>query len=162
MYVRYKLQCKATVVGSGSATYSADMPNIFLEWNQEDPVSQYELNRNTVLQTMQGNRNPFIDNPYLATLIWNGPAAQDTWGLLSEKDFAQNNVYAYPTLTTGKVFIMNTNDIKYNYTVFNSLGQQVKAHIVDNEIDLTGNSAGIYFLNINNENTVKTYRLILQ
>ena len=31
-----------------------------------------------VAQT-QGNRNPFIDNAYLATVIWGGPAAQNTW-----------------------------------------------------------------------------------
>lgn len=162
MYVRYKSQCKATFVGSGSNTYSQDMPNIFLEWNEEDPVSQYEINRNTVLQNMQGNRNPFIDNPYLATMIWNGPAAQDTWGLLSNIDFSQNNTYVYPTLTTGKVSVMNLNEIEYTYTVFNGLGQQIKTTISENEIDLTGNSSGIYFLNMSNENSHKSFKIILQ
>lgn len=64
IYVRYPTQCAATNVGVGSTSYSnfGDMPNIFLEWNMLDPVSQHELNRNEVLQNMQGNRNPFIDN----------------------------------------------------------------------------------------------------
>jgi endonuclease I len=77
MYVRYPSQSIATTVGAGSTTYSVDMPNVFLDWNAADPVSQYELNRNNILNTIQGNRNPFIDNPYLATVIWNGPTAQN-------------------------------------------------------------------------------------
>lgn len=83
MYVRYDSQCLATAVGTGSTTYHTDMPDIFLEWNEEDPVGFYEMNRNNILEGLQGNRNPFIDNPYLATLIWGGPQAPDSWNTLS-------------------------------------------------------------------------------
>lgn len=83
MYLRYPTQCLATNVGSGPTTYNIDMPDIFLEWNEEDPVSQFEKTRNNVLQGIQGNRNPFIDNPYLATMIWGGPQAPDAWNILT-------------------------------------------------------------------------------
>jgi endonuclease I len=53
--------------------------DLFLEWNAADPVSPFELQRNTVIQGAQGNRNPFIDNPYLATLIWGGTPAENRW-----------------------------------------------------------------------------------
>tara|TARA_R110002073_G_scaffold279026_1_gene442983 strand:+ start:246481 stop:247833 length:1353 start_codon:yes stop_codon:yes gene_type:complete len=52
---------------------------LFLEWNIADPVSDFEIQRNTVIQGAQGNRNPFIDNPYLATLIWGGDDADNKW-----------------------------------------------------------------------------------
>lgn len=52
---------------------------LFLKWNAEDPVSAFEVQRNNVIETAQGNRNPFIDNPYLATLIWGGPQAENLW-----------------------------------------------------------------------------------
>ncbi len=52
---------------------------LFLKWNVEDPVSEFEEQRNTVFFGAQGNRNPFIDNPYLATLIWGGDAAENKW-----------------------------------------------------------------------------------
>ena len=52
---------------------------LFLKWNREDPVSAFELQRNNVIESVQGNRNPFIDNPYLATLLWGGEAAENTW-----------------------------------------------------------------------------------
>ncbi|WP_029038161.1 Ig-like domain-containing protein [Salinimicrobium xinjiangense] len=53
--------------------------DLFLKWNAEDPVSAFEIQRNNVIETAQGNRNPFIDNPYLANLIWGGPQAENRW-----------------------------------------------------------------------------------
>lgn len=53
--------------------------DLFLKWNAEDPVSAFEIQRNNVIEGAQGNRNPFIDNPYLATLIWEGEPAENKW-----------------------------------------------------------------------------------
>jgi endonuclease I len=52
---------------------------LFLKWNIEDPVSEFEEQRNDVIYAAQGNRNAFIDNPYLATLIYGGNDAANTW-----------------------------------------------------------------------------------
>tara|TARA_R110000796_G_scaffold250788_2_gene380546 strand:+ start:38196 stop:39560 length:1365 start_codon:yes stop_codon:yes gene_type:complete len=52
---------------------------LFLEWNVADPVSAFEEQRNTIIEGAQGVRNPFIDNPYIATLLWGGPAAENKW-----------------------------------------------------------------------------------
>lgn len=43
---------------------------LLLEWHVEDPVDEFELNRNNVLYDHQGNRNPFIDHPHLAYLMF--------------------------------------------------------------------------------------------
>jgi endonuclease I len=42
-----------------------------LLWNLQDPPDDFERNRNNVIYSFQKNRNPFIDDPYLAELIWN-------------------------------------------------------------------------------------------
>jgi len=52
---------------------------LFLEWNASDPISSFEIQRNNVIESAQGNRNPFIDNPYLATIIWGGDPAENKW-----------------------------------------------------------------------------------
>jgi VCBS repeat-containing protein len=39
-----------------------------LEWHLQDPVDARELERNQVVQSFQGNRNPFVDHPEWATL----------------------------------------------------------------------------------------------
>ncbi|MEC4117084.1 endonuclease [Myroides phaeus] len=85
MYVRYGEQCLPSKIGVGSTTSTPDgMIDLFLKWNAEDPVSDIEKRRNdyhgnTAKPYAQGNRNPFIDNPYLATQIWGGPEAENRW-----------------------------------------------------------------------------------
>ncbi|MDO6673935.1 endonuclease [Tenacibaculum sp. 1_MG-2023] len=80
MYVRYGSQCLPKNVTVGSITTSdSNMVSLLLEWNAEDPVSDLEIQRNNVVANEQGNRNPFIDNPYLATVIWSGNEAENTW-----------------------------------------------------------------------------------
>lgn len=43
---------------------------LMLSWHRQDPVSQKEVDRNNGIQKTQGNRNPFIDYPYLVEYIW--------------------------------------------------------------------------------------------
>lgn len=92
MYLRYNDRCLPTNIGIGSsATTPDDMIDLFLQWNADDPVSDFERQRNTYHentsnQNAQGNRNPFIDNPRLATRIWGGPEAEDSWGIYTNAD----------------------------------------------------------------------------
>lgn len=48
----------------------AESKELLLEWNTMDPVDAFEMNRNEVAYSIQGNRNPFIDHPECAELIW--------------------------------------------------------------------------------------------
>jgi endonuclease I len=163
MYVRYPSQCLPNNVGVGSSSYSnfGDMPNVFLDWNAQDPVSQYEINRNNILNTIQGNRNPFIDNPYLATIIWNGPQAADTWNILSMENNYISNLSVYPTITNDIVHINNVDNKVYTYTVYNSLGQLIKSNTTTDIIDITNSSKGLFFINLQFENQSKTFKVIL-
>ena len=73
MYLRYNLPWNHV---------SNQGVSLFLMWNAQDPVSPLELQRNNEIETAQGNRNPFIDNPYLATLIFGevtGYTPENTW-----------------------------------------------------------------------------------
>ncbi|WP_412103377.1 endonuclease [Rossellomorea aquimaris] len=45
--------------------------SVLLKWNKEDPVDEIEKRRNEIIyEQYQGNRNPFIDHPEWAELIW--------------------------------------------------------------------------------------------
>ncbi|WP_205417121.1 endonuclease, partial [Lutibacter oceani] len=95
MYLRYhgdgsqisQTKCLPIDVGYGTPlTIDSNMIDLFLNWNVDDPVSDFENQRNDYIEGVQGNRNPFIDNPYLATLIWGGVNAEDKWNLNSSSD----------------------------------------------------------------------------
>ena len=49
---------------------------LLMKWHRQDPVSQKEVARNNGIQQTQGNRNPFIDYPYLAEFIWGEKAGE--------------------------------------------------------------------------------------
>ena len=82
MYVRYGDRCLPELTGVGPFEGDTDMLQLFLQWNADDPVSDIEEQRNPQLEIEYGNRNPFIDNPALATVIWGGTPAEDIWGVL--------------------------------------------------------------------------------
>jgi len=64
MFTRY------TEADSRNFTDIAESLAILLLWNDLDPVSETEIIRNNYTQSIQGNRNPFIDNPDYADMIW--------------------------------------------------------------------------------------------
>ncbi len=41
-----------------------------MKWHTQFPVSDFERRRNDRVQQIQGNRNPFIDRPEYATVLW--------------------------------------------------------------------------------------------
>jgi endonuclease I len=58
----------------GPMTDGADLlpwaASMLLEWHEQDPVSRKEIERNGTVYGFQMNRNPFIDHPEYAELIW--------------------------------------------------------------------------------------------
>ena len=47
--------------------------DMMMVWHAEDPVSQKEIDRNDANYGIQNNRNPFVDHPTYADLIWGNP-----------------------------------------------------------------------------------------
>lgn len=69
MYLRYdglKLNDELNVADD----VSMGKLSVLLTWNQEDPVDDFEIQRNNRIYEYQGNRNPFIDYSNLADLIF--------------------------------------------------------------------------------------------
>ncbi len=53
---------------SGSINYGQDQ-TILKQWNTLDPPSSWEISRNDFIDSLQSNRNPFVDNPQYACYI---------------------------------------------------------------------------------------------
>jgi len=176
MYLHYENQCLPTYVTTGTtATTDSNMPNLLLQWNAEDPVSQYEDNRNTYLggtpsnsNFRQGNRNPFIDNPYLATVIWGGPIAQNRWPniFLSTAEFnLENSISVYPNPSNdGTINIAteaNLDEINV-ISVNGQLMQQIKKPTsINTNYSISNLPKGFYFLQLNSNNQSVTKKIVI-
>ena len=66
MHVRYGSE----FAGPVSITNVFESIETLLAWHALDPVDTWEMGRNEVVQAIQGNRNPFIDYPELAWLLF--------------------------------------------------------------------------------------------
>ncbi|RBW45701.1 ribonuclease [Psychromonas sp. B3M02] len=60
----------AVLDSSSDYVYEDWVITLLKEWNESDPVSQKELDRNEAAYEFQGNRNPFIDHPEYVSEIW--------------------------------------------------------------------------------------------
>ena len=69
-YKRTEESTGVFVEESGDQVYQSWFIEMLLYWNELDPVSAEEINRNNAAQNFQGNRNPFIDHPKFAKYIW--------------------------------------------------------------------------------------------
>lgn len=58
-----------TAIKNSKLSYYENL-EVLLRWHLEDPVDEWELERNESIYQIQGNRNPFIDHPEWVELIW--------------------------------------------------------------------------------------------
>lgn len=64
--------------GTSNQVFTTAFKNMLLAWHAADPVSAREIARNNALYVRQGNRNPYIDHPEYANMIWGGGTADTT------------------------------------------------------------------------------------
>ena len=75
MYMSVRYYGEDSSWGTSGMTDKADIKPwaiaMLLDWSDNDPVSQKEIDRNNVIYNdIQHNRNPFIDHPEYAHIIW--------------------------------------------------------------------------------------------
>ncbi len=84
--------------GTSNQVFTPTFLSILLTWNTQDPVSASEIARNNAIYARQNNRNPFIDHPEYANLIWS--TSTDTQAPTAPTNLAASSV-ASTTLTLG-------------------------------------------------------------
>jgi endonuclease I len=166
MYTRYGDRCLPSLNGYGPLQGSTDMLQLYLQWNVEDPVSDFEDQRNPYLENNYGNRNPFIDEPYLATIIWGGPMAEDRWGLLGTEEFASKNIAVYPNPASEVVWISdNTASLGTQYSIYDISGRKVMQNSFkasEKSINVSNLESGVYILELVASEKRITKKLVIQ
>jgi endonuclease I len=169
MDVRYEgdsgeedLEMTETILSSSNKSPLHGVRSTLLEWHELDPVDDFERNRNDVIYSYQGNRNPFIDHPELVDYIW-GDQQQAAW----------NSSLSNPTVQTNReLFISNPVQASYvdipssinanTIALYNVQGKQMS--------NLPGTArrikmpitSGIYFLRFVFDESVVNKRIVVK
>ena len=101
-----------------------------LEWHIQDSVDAWEQSRNEkIYENWQHNRNPFIDHPEFAELIWGGSSVDET-------TFEKYGLAAYPNpFNTSTTISFNLATDLHGFSqikIYNIKGQLVKHFAIRN------------------------------
>ncbi len=124
---------------------------MLLEWHNNDPVSQKEIDRNDSVYALQHNRNPFIDYPQFADCIWGTGDCSNLW----TANIAQLNtsILLYPNPATDELTI-KTSDVYTSCTITNSIGQVLLHQAINathTSFDIKSLPTGLYFVKCTGE-----------
>lgn len=132
---------------------------MLLRWHEEDPVSPKEINRNNAVYGKQGNRNPFVDNPEFAPMIWD-----PNWDGVDDQYVTTVIVDVWPNPATSTVNIKGENlEAVYMYNAMGQLVLTIDMQNTDSQsvIDVSGFNSGIYFMNVISENGGSTLKKVV-
>jgi hypothetical protein len=165
MYTRYGDQCLPSLNGFGTLQSGTQMLQLYLQWNVDDPVNDIEDHRNDFLEGVYGNRNPFIDNPALATIIWGGPVAEDRWGILSSQNFTLENLTIFPNPAKNNSVTVSSSSEFNSISIYDINGRVINKYNNLNTskhiIELDKYRSGFYLVQIQSGNQSTTKKLLV-
>ena len=135
--------------------------NMLLRWNELDPVSEKEKERNEVIYSdYQHNRNPFVDHPEYARMIWD-----PTWNVIAEE---AEVVYLFPNpIEAGETLHLSGNSSLFDAVVLCDLSGRIvlkaSGHEVgDFAVTLPNDLAkGCYIVKMMRGNSVVKYQKLM-
>ena len=133
-----------------------------LEWHEMDPVDDFERNRNDVIYSYQGNRNPFIDHPELVDYIW-GDQQQAAWNSSLSNPTAQTNFKLFIPNPVQTSYIDIPPSINANtIALYNVQGKQISHFPIKAERIKMPITSGIYFLRFVFHQSVVNKRIVVK
>ncbi|MBN8696587.1 MAG: endonuclease [Bacteroidetes bacterium] len=161
---------------NSTINYAQDQ-NVLKIWHYQDPPDNWEIARNDYVDSLQGNRNPFIDSAnYVCyidfstmTKIATPNVPCNTVGIFDNQKSNDKFLIA-PNPTTGnfKILFNSSNNQNLNVNVYDIFGRVVarKQTTVSNgnntiEMNLEGLSKGLYSIEIVTDSGRKSEKLII-
>ena len=167
MYMSVRYYTEDGSWGSSDMTTKSELKpwaiQLLLKWNEQDPVSQKEIDRNNAIYNdYQRNRNPFVDHPEYARMIWD-----PTWNTVDEDN---TSVYLFPNpIERGQVLHLSGNAHQFDAvaicdlcgrTMFKATGSAVGDFTVTIPTDF---NRGCYIVKLmRNGNVVKYEKLLVK
>jgi len=128
---------------------------MLMNWHNNDPVSQKEIDRNDAIYPVQGNRNPFIDHPEYALQIWGS--------YLANNQFLDQSIAVYPNPANDHKLYIDSKVAVDAIQLININGQlmmEVKNPVFNNNsFTLENLPQGFYFLKVSATNQSLTKKV---
>lgn len=143
------------LAGNSFPAYKEWYVALLLKWHEQDPVSDKELERNEAIYDRQHNRNPFIDNPDYAEMIWGDGSAIES-NMLSQ-------VNIYPNPTSGMLTIECAEFEVTKVELYNMLGACIYEEVCqgsDMKIDMSNYLKGVYIIKIWSDSKVYIFKVV--
>jgi len=135
LYMEIRYNALTVVNGFASETGSHTIGDLaaLLKWHTEDPVDDFEKNRNNVICEWQNNRNPFIDYPELVDYIWGDKTGQE-WSAPTKE--AQ-------TITFAELVNKTYGDVAFDLNASSTSELEVSFELVSGPATLVGKTLTI-------------------
>ena len=133
MYMSVRYYTEDGSWGSSDMTTKSEIKpwaiQMLMRWNEQDPVSDKEKDRNeTIYYDYQHNRNPFIDHPEYARMIWD-----PTWNTVEEE---MDAVCLFPNpIERGQVLHLGSNIHRFDAVVICDLFGRTVFSVVGNTVE---------------------------
>lgn len=135
---------------SSSIPYGQDQ-NILKIWSQQDPPDNFEIARNDYVDSLQGNRNPFIDHPeYVCYIDFGNMTTLNTFNCTDTgiddllNSYGVAFVYPSPASNAFAIMVEANTSPKANVLIVNMLGEQIVSLV-----DLNNNGGVIHISDLN-------------
>ncbi len=146
------------------------MKDVLLSWHDADPVDQAEVDRSTAIESVQGNRNPFIHDTTLVRRAFFGGmpvSAEDESQIPVTVTLSQNYPNPFNPVTSIRFELENAQFV--SLSVFDQLGRKVStlvsgrksagAHTVSFNASSLG--SGVYYYRLQTNEAVLTRKMTL-
>ena len=139
-------------LNSGGTTFA--VMSTLLDWHFQDTVDAFELRRNHVIDSMQGNRNPFIDHPELVHYL-HGDSAGIAWNPFMDVEviecFEDGQSMYYPNPVDTELRLVTSFEGKATFTSASGETYRQTNHLAgENIINVSRWPSGVYQLHLEN------------
>ena len=130
--------------------------SLLLKWHQQDPVSVKEVERNNAIYSIQNNRNPFVDFPTFAALVWDTTASLNDIYSLKFKVFPnpahKNITLSFTSNSTAESFDVEISDVTGKVLFMAKIDAKAPTH----SLSVEQLPAGFYLLSVSEPQRKRT------